>query len=168
MSQKDFKDKERFFLEIYDKYLDKIFRFVFLKTNHKETAQDITSEVFFKAWKYIKTGKEIRHPSGFLYRTAKNLVANFYSKKRFENVLPLEGKETKLIFRAEEKIFLEDELYKVVQALKKINPEYQDLIILRYIEELEIKEIAQILNKSESAVRMQLSRALKALRGVIE
>lgn len=158
MSEKDIEKK---FLEIYNQYIDKIYRFVIIKVNHKETAEDITSEVFLKLWQSFLKGKEIRHISGFLYRVTRNLVTDFYRKSNKTN---LELEETTSFSNLQEELLKDDTLSFILKNLKKLSSDYQDLIILRYIEGFEVSEISEILNKSQSAVRVQLSRAIQALK----
>ena len=70
------------FAEVYDFYLDRIFRFVYFKVNTKEEAQDLTSEVFLKVWRYIYNQKgKIENMNAFLYQTARNTVSDFYRDK---------------------------------------------------------------------------------------
>ena len=67
------------FGQIYDQYIDKIYRFVYLKVDGQETAQDVTSKVFIKGWEsYQKSGSNIKNPGAFLYQIARNAVVDHY------------------------------------------------------------------------------------------
>jgi len=73
--------KEQFFSQIYDDYIDRIYRFVYLKVNSKSAAEDITSETFTRLWKQIYLDKEVKNPSAFLFASAKNLLIDYYRVK---------------------------------------------------------------------------------------
>jgi RNA polymerase sigma-70 factor (ECF subfamily) len=83
------------FSKIYDQYIDKIYRFIFLKVNSPEISQDLTSETFLRTWEVFKN-KEIKNIQAFLYKIAKNLVINYYREKE------------KIQFLSTEKISLDD------------------------------------------------------------
>lgn len=153
------------FEKVYYAHVDEIYRFVKLRVNSKETAQDITSDIFFKAWRFIKEkGTPILNMRAFLFKIARNLIIDHIRKEK-EPLLPLEenifivGKST-----LEEKtdISLMNEHLKT--ALKKLSSSYQELIILRYIEELSLDEISHILGKNKNSLSVGINRALSALK----
>ena len=74
-------DKYQEFGHLYDRFIDQIYRFIFLKVQSSQIAEDLTSEVFLKIWtKYLDKGKPIKHPSSLLYRTARNVLTDYYRK----------------------------------------------------------------------------------------
>jgi len=75
------KNLRKIFSKIYDRYIDKIYRFIFFKVNSQEIAQDLTSETFLKGWESFKNGTKIENPQAYLYKTARNLVIDFYREK---------------------------------------------------------------------------------------
>ncbi|MEA1936954.1 MAG: RNA polymerase sigma factor [Patescibacteria group bacterium] len=162
------------FGEIYDLYVVRIFRFVYLKTSSKETAEDLTSEVFLKCWAFIKKRKENKKKEfikgnklgSFLYKIARNLIIDFYKKKQFPTV----EIDEKLKDRLEDKkqsvlaeISAKQEVEELMKSLSKLKDGYREIIILRHVEDLSIKEIAEITGRSSSSVRVSLHRAVKAL-----
>lgn len=159
------------FEKIYDQHIERIYRFVHLKVNSKETAEDITADIFTRCWQAYSNGQKIEHISGFLYRLARNAVSEFYRNNSKTKIITNNNENATMIYDDVtfiEKINLDTEMEQVKKALANIQDEYQDLIIWRYLEELEISEIAKILEKSEQAVRMQLSRAMAALRSRLQ
>jgi len=165
-------DKEAFG-EVYDEYVTKIYRFVWLKVSSQETAQDLTSEIFLKSWRYLvkdDTQKsKIRNLQAFLYKVARNVIIDFYRKR--SDPVSIEEIEEDIIddrLNASEKLYLEDDLKEVKKALDRIKDEYSQVIILYYLEEIPIREIADILDKSEGATRVIIHRALKALRNELK
>jgi RNA polymerase sigma-70 factor (ECF subfamily) len=158
-------DNRKIFSKIYDQYINKIYRFVFLKVNSKEIAQDITSETFLRGWKAFDSKKDIKNPSAFLYQIARNLVVDFYREKGKAQIISVEY--TQIIdprINLEEKTIFESDINTVRLALANIREEYQEVIIWRYLDELSVPEIAETLDKSEQAVRVMLHRAMKSLK----
>ncbi len=159
------------FGKIYDQYVDKIYRFVYLKVNSREIAQDLTSEVFVRGWHKFQEGKDdIKNMQAFLYQIARNLTVDHYRNKAqaqmvsTDNVVLADNTGRTI----EEKAFLDSEFEQVKASLAKINDDYRDMIIWYYLEELSVPEICQITGKSQEAVRVQIHRSLKALRKEIE
>jgi len=155
----------KIFSKIYDRYIDKIYRFIFLKVNSQEIAQDLTSETFLRGWESFKNGNKIENPQAFLYKIARNLVTDHYREKGRAQVVsaeyvPIVDPRQNL----EEKSLLNSDIDNVKMALASLPEEYQDVIIWHYLDDLSIPEIAKMLDKSEGAVRVMLHRALKVLR----
>lgn len=162
-------DLQKAFSKIYDQNVEKIYRFVYIKVNSQEIAEDLTSETFVRVWESFKNGNTIENPRAFLYQVARNLIVDFYREKgRFqiisdEYIKGIIDPKNDL----EEKIIKNAELERIRQALTKIKEDYQDVIIWHYLDNLSVPEIAKILNKSEDAVRVTLHRALNALRATV-
>lgn len=159
------KDSKEKFNEIYNLYIDKIYRFVFLKIGSQETAEDISSDVFTRFWLSLDRGEEIKNPQAFVYQIARNLVSDHYrqNKVKFvpvQNCQEIEDNRVNL----EEEALSKSDFDRIKLALNKIKPEYQDLIIFHYLDELSVPEIAKIINKSEGNVRVALHRSLNALK----
>ena len=160
------------FAEIYDFYVVKIYRFIYLKVNRKEDAQDLTSEVFLKSWRHLNK-REISNLKSLLYQTARNLVIDFYRQNKGERRagVSLEEVQNTLVDKKNNLLKNADlnlEMERVKKSLGQIKGDYQEVIILRHIEEFSFKEIADILGKTEGSVRVLSHRALKALRGEME
>ena len=146
---------EEKFSRIYDDYVEKIYRFVFLRVSSKELAQDLTSETFAKCWEsYRKNPDEIENPRAFLYKIAKNLVVDHYRDK---SKIQVTNADLSAIERADPKIDLEQEamlasdMAGVRKAIGGLNEDYQNAIIWRYLEDMPIKEVSQLLDRSEEA-----------------
>ena len=153
------------FAKLYDKYIEKIYRFIFLKVNSQEIAEDLTSEVFTRGWESFKQEKcDIKNPQAFLYQIARNLVVDHYRQKGQAQLISVDAVPLIEGIDLEEKIIQKSEVNDVKAALAHINEDYKEIIIWYYLDELSVPEIAKILNKSEEAVRVQIHRALLALR----
>lgn len=159
------------FAELYDKYIGEIYRFIFFKVSHREEAQDLTSEVFLKTWNYLANhphDKEIQSFRGLIYRIARNAVVDFYRARAQRHECAL---DEVVQYGAEDagytRIELKAEAARILQALKKMKREYQDIILLKYVEEMSVGEIAESLDKSQTAVRVTLHRATKVLKRML-
>jgi len=136
------KDPEAY-AELYDLYVQRIYRFVFFKVSNHENAEDITSEVFLKAWQFLISSSEeqpeIKSFSGLLYKIARNSIIDFYRARSVKNDAVLNEEievsdEGKWYSELANKI----ETEKIIQAIKKLKQEYQEVLTLKYVDELEI------------------------------
>jgi len=157
--------------QVYDLYVERIFRFIYFKVSSKEDAQDITSEVFLKAWNYINEDKEIKSLSGLLYRISRNLVIDFYRAKAkqneyFSNNIEIESEKSNE--DVADDVHKRIEVQKIIVNLNKLKQEYKEVITLRFIDGFRLTEIAEILGKGQVATRVLLHRALNKLKEISE
>ncbi|MDD5547802.1 MAG: RNA polymerase sigma factor [Candidatus Pacebacteria bacterium] len=158
------KGKKGAFGSLYDHYLPQIYRFVYLKVSSKSTAEDLTHEVFLNAWKNLKGYTKTEFPfSSWLYQLARNEVIDFYRTKKKD--VSIEDIEEDLL-GIQEKVDLDEKLNleKVRKLIFKLKPEQQDVVIMRFIEDLSHEEIATAIEKSVGAVRIIQHRALNLLK----
>jgi RNA polymerase sigma-70 factor (ECF subfamily) len=169
---------KQIFGEIYDKYVDKIYRFIFLKVNSQEIAEDITSETFLRGWEAFLNQNsnplgendppEIENMQAFLYQIARNLTTDFYREKGKTQLVSTDN--VRIIdprLNLEEKLALKSDLEQVRATLTSLKEDYQEVIILHYINDLSISEIAKTLNKPEGTIRVTLHRGLKELKKLL-
>ncbi len=152
------------FIKLYEKYVDKIYRFIYYKTQHKETAEDITSSAFLKALESFGSfDPEKASFQTWLYTIARNSVIDFYRSRKpalnIEDVWGLSKEED-----IERDLDTAQKLREVEKYLKKLKPEQREIVVLRVWEELSYKEIAQITGKNEGTCKMSFSRSIKQLR----
>jgi len=153
---------EAAFGELYDIWAAKVYRFVYIKVKDVPVAEDITSDVFLKAWQKLHQYKPVTGIafSSWVYTIARNAVIDYYRLNQraeisFEDlpeIADLEGEE------------LYKEVGEIETALKSLPEEYEKVIRLRFLEQLPIARVAQILKKKEDNVRALTSRALKKLK----
>ena len=157
------------FGQLYDHYQPAIYRFVFVKVGRREDAEDITHQVFVSAWQNIKTYTHRGNPfSSWLYRIARNLVIDHYRAKKSEISLEKIDPETFVLpSTLNVDVATKFEVEKVMAALAKLKPDYQDVIILRFVEDLPLKEVAHAISKTEGAVKLMQHRAIKELRRLL-
>lgn len=178
--QQDFKNPEflakinqgdnQAYLQAYNYYLPKIFNHTYYRIGCRQTAEDIAQQTFLKTWQYIvKTESQIINLNAFFYKTANNLITDFYRKAERKNIAIDDEVEKKL---AAEPSYIREvninlETKKVKTALCKLNDEAKKLIIWRYLDEMSIKEISQICNQPQDNIYVRLHRALKELKKII-
>jgi len=154
------------YAELYDRYVEKIYRFVYYKVRSKEEAEDLVSDIFLKCWNYLisqpKAG--ISSFSGLIYKIARNAIVDVYRNKARNQEYPLEMGFDIPDTSAIEKLETHLEIEQVLKLIQKLKHEYQEVILLKYVEELSIGEIARILEKSQTSVRVILHRATKKLK----
>ncbi|PIZ88653.1 MAG: hypothetical protein COX90_03430 [Candidatus Nealsonbacteria bacterium CG_4_10_14_0_2_um_filter_38_17] len=152
--------------KIYDQYIAKIYRFIFIKVNSQEIAEDLASETFLRGWERLKEldGKIDNLPA-FLYQIARNLVVDHYREK---NNTTLVSADSNQIADPRndlgEKVAFDSDLRIILATMTGLSDDYREVINLHYLDDLSIKETAQILNRPEGTVRVMLHRALKELR----
>lgn len=156
--------------EIYDKHIDKIYRFVVLKVKSSEIAEDLTSEVFLRGWQSFKEKRgKIDNVQAFLYQIARNLLTDHYREQGKAQLVSVDyAPMTDLSQDLEEKAFLNSDLEQVKASLANIREEYREVIVWYYLDELQVSEIAKILGKSEPTCRVLIHRALKALKNELK
>ena len=151
---------------LYDHYASQIYRFIYFKVNNRGEAQDLLHEVFLSAWQNIPGYNDRGLPfSSWLYQIARNRVIDHYrTRKVYADLATAELVVAPETGWLEKKLGLE----KIQRALRQLNQEQQNLIIMRFINDLSPPEIAAVLDKSEGAVRLAQHRALNQLRKIIK
>lgn len=149
---------------LYDRYAERIYRFIYYKTFSKEVAEDLVSEVFLKAFEKINSYTEEKGTfSAWIYRIARNAVIDHYRTRK--SSIPVED-----IFdlgtddRTPEALDAVASLKKVEEYLATLTPRQREIITLRVWEERSYREIAEIVGGTEDSVKMMFSRSIRELR----
>jgi RNA polymerase sigma-70 factor (ECF subfamily) len=160
---------------IYDRYVDKIYRFVFLKVNSQLIAQDLTSETFTRTLEYVKRNPNIQidNIQAFLYRTANNIITDHYRQKSRKDV-PLDYESQEIVRREvpdrdrpDVAVAQGEQMSQIRTALARLEGETADVVRWHYVEDLSIKEIAEITGRPEGTVRVMLHRGLEELKALL-
>lgn len=144
-------------LELEEQY-DKIYKYCYFKVNNKHVAEDLTQETFlsyFSQNSYINRGKTL----AYLYTIAKNKCTDYFRK---EKSVPLNED-----IEAPDELIKLDTSFSVGQAIKHLDKEKQEILLLRFSNELGIGELAKIMNISRFAVYRRLNAALNELKGIL-
>jgi RNA polymerase sigma-70 factor (ECF subfamily) len=155
---------------LYDKYFDPIYRFIYLKTRSKVDAEDISHQVFLSAWQRIEKYEFQGFPfSSWLYKIASNAVIDHWRTKKPDVSIDLVKED----FLKDVPDFHEDvdrklKIKLVGNAITRLEPDQQNVIIMKFVDELSNKEIAGALDKTEGAIRVIQHRALRQLKKTLE
>lgn len=161
-------DPDKQILEVYDKYADAIFRHCYFRVHDRDLAIDLTQETFVRTWEYLRQGKEVDNLRAFLYRVASNLIVDFSRKKKSQSLDNMQDKGLEIRHIDRETTEGRLDAKGVVLVLDKLNDNHRTVIVMRYLDELSVKEIAQALGESENAISVRIHRALKKLRDHLE
>jgi RNA polymerase sigma-70 factor (ECF subfamily) len=159
--------------ELYQRYVDKIYRYIYFKVGAKDETEDLTSQTFLKAWDAIGDYEWRNHPFGaWLFRIAHNLVVDYHRARRdsvtLDDATPqLEKRTSRDALRPEQVMGELITLDRVRRAIGRLTDEQQQVLILRFFDELSTGEVAEIMGKNSGAVRGLQFRALSALRELL-
>lgn len=159
-------DKEAFG-EIYERYLTKIYNYIYYRTGNQQDAEDLTAKVFYRALSHIDGYVDKGVPfQAWLYRIAHNLVANFHRDKGRRKIIPLDDyiaftlKDDAPDKQAESS----EQQEMLMDAIRRLPAERQQLIILKFIEQKSNAEIGDIMGRTEGAIKSLYHRTLLSLR----
>ncbi|MFZ5559894.1 MAG: RNA polymerase sigma factor [Patescibacteria group bacterium] len=157
---------EKAFSYLYEYYISPIFRFIYFRIKSYEEAEDLTQAVFLKAWNALPNYQQKKNPfSSWLYTIARNTIIDYWKKRKEWKISDLARDTIKDSRRPIYDLIEEEEDFRVVkEAISLLSEDQQEVIILKFIEELSNKEIAKIMNKKEDAIRQLQSRAIKSLK----
>lgn len=161
------KKKKRYFGVLYDRYFDQIFRFVFKRLGgNEDIAGDLTQQTFIKAMAHLGKYEDRGFPfSSWLYRIAQNEVSMFFRQQKKNYSVSID--ESRLMDMAGEAnltnhMSMEDQ-ERLVAAINNLQQEQQDLIELRFFQEMSFKEIAEIYDITEANAKMRTYRILEKI-----
>jgi RNA polymerase sigma-70 factor, ECF subfamily len=154
------------FWELYDRYIDRIYKFIYLKTSSREVAEDITSEVFYKAMNSIgsfRTTEEWTSFKSWIYTIANNKVIDFYRTQK--QVADIEDCYDLWIHNDFSwDVDNKDKLDKVFDFIATLKVDQKEVVLLRIWEDLSYKEISEITGKSLDNCKKIVSRSLKNIQ----
>lgn len=152
---------------LYERYAKKIYSYIYYRTGNQHDAEDLTARVFQRGLVHIETYVERGIPfSAWLYRIAHNLVANWHRDRSRRKVIPLdEFIAAGLRSDAPESMAeSQEERERLLQAVKRLPEERQQLLILKFVDKLSNAEVGAIMDRSEGAIKSLYHRTLLVLR----
>jgi RNA polymerase sigma-70 factor (ECF subfamily) len=155
---------------IYDRYVDTVFRFVYFRVGNRQLAEDLTSDTFLRALKRIGSftwqGRDL---GAWLVTIARNLVADHFKSGRYRlevttgDVLDAEREDRGPEGSPEAAVVEHITNVALLTAVKQLNPEQQECIVLRFLQGFSVAETAQAMGKNEGAIKALQYRAVRAL-----
>lgn len=155
------------FGELYERYVKRIYNYVYFRTGSPHDAEDLTARVFTRAMAHIGQYTDRGLPfQAWLYRIAHNLTANWHRDQGRRKVIPLEDYITGELFGDSPDNLVEDEeeLEMLRAAVRRLSEDRQQLLLLKFVDGLSNAEIGQIMDKTEGAIKSLYHRTLTALR----
>lgn len=165
------KEDKGAFGELYERYMPKIYSYIYYRTSNQHDAEDLTARVFFRAMShiggYVDKGLPFR---AWLYRIAHNLVANWHRDQGRRKIIALDDYVThSLKSEAPDRLTEElDEREQLMEAVHRLPEDRQQLLLLKFIDQLSNAEIGKIMSRTEGAVKSLYHRTLLALRDELQ
>ncbi len=159
------------FISVYNEYNQPIFRYLAVKIFDREIAKDLLQDVFMRYWTHIDAGGQVEKIKPFLYRIAHNLMVDQIRRKKpvfsLDSILE-EGVDfsegDNPVKSHENKKFAES----IIPRLDELEDDYKQILIMRYVDDLSIAEIADILDIQENTISVRLHRAHTKLKNIIK
>jgi RNA polymerase sigma-70 factor (ECF subfamily) len=162
------------FTYLLDKYWNEVYGFMLQRTENETDAEDITIETFSKAFDKIATYNSEYQFNTWLIAIAKNVHIDLLRKKKSSLFIDITDEEDDIAYgiaddspSAEDQIITEQNLNRLLQFIKQLKPAYQEVIQMRYFQEMSYQEIADELNEPLNNVKIKLLRAKKLLAEII-
>ncbi len=156
---------------LYERYVGRIYNYIYYRTGNPSDAEDLTARVFYRASSHIEKYRNMGVPfSAWLYRIAHNLVANWHRDNSRHPEVPLED-NYHLPHREdppEAALVHNQELESLLKVIRRLPDDRQQLLILKFVEHLSNAEVGQIMGRSEGAVKSLYHRTVLALRDELE
>ncbi|MDQ3075548.1 MAG: sigma-70 family RNA polymerase sigma factor [bacterium] len=152
------------FENIYEEQSDAIFRFCLYKTSNKEQAQDLVQESFVRLWNSMSEKKDIENTKAFLYQITRNLIVDFYRKKKALSLDSLQDQGFEPSGIDHKQIENRSEINMAVKVIERLDEKYRDVVYLKLIEEMDITEIAKTLKITNNNATVRLHRGMKYLK----
>ena len=152
---------------LYERHVQKIYNYVYYRTGNEHDAEDLTARVFLRAMSHMPKYRERGLPfSAWLYRIAHNLVANWHRDTQRRSTVPLDNRVSSDSDAEQPEKVTEtnEQTVRLLQAIRALPDDRQQLLILKFVERLPNSQIANTMQRSEGAVKSLYHRTLLALR----
>ncbi len=163
---------ENLFSKVYNSESDAIFRFCLLRTSDREIALDFTQDTFMRFWNSLLLEKEIKNHRTFLFTIARNIIIDWYRKKKsysLERLMENAAEEGRVNFQlaSDDNVETKVEAAYLVRKIRELPEPYSNAVYLRCVEELKPREISEILGESANVISVRISRGLEQLRNLL-
>jgi RNA polymerase sigma-70 factor (ECF subfamily) len=157
---------------LYERYVDRIYEYIYYRTSNRQDAEDLTARTFYRALKHLPHYVDRGAPfSAYLHRIAHNLVANWHRDHCGRQVVSFDESATITLRHQDTAIVTEEQADKkhkqdmVLQVIRQLSADRQQLLILKFVERMSNAEIARVMGRTEGAVKSLYHRTLIELRG---
>ena len=152
---------------LYERYVDRIYNYIYYRTGNHQDAEDLAARTFYRALKHFPRYVDRGAPfSAYLYRIAHNAVANWHRDSHRRQIVPLDEPVMGTLKREGPASLAEEheEQALLLQTVRRLPPERQQLLILKFVEQMKNAEIAEVMGRTEGAIKSLYHRTLVALR----
>ena len=159
-------DPEAFGL-LYERYVDRVYNYIYYRTGNHHDAEDLTARTFYRALKHFHNYVDRGAPFlAYLYRVAHNVVANWHRDRSRRPVVSLDDLLVSRLEHDDPRSAAEEkeERERLLAAVRRLPPDRQQLIILKFVDQMSNAEIAQVMGRSVGAIKSLYHRTLIALR----
>ena len=157
--------REAQFMAVYDAHADAIFRYCYFRVFNRERAHELMQDAFMKTWEQMTRGKEIDNIRAFVYRVANNLIIDESRKKREAS---LEAMQEESGFdpgvAQHESMAASVDANLLLEVAKQLDDAHREVLIMRYVNNLAPREIAEILDESTNVISVRIHRAVKEMK----
>ena len=157
------RDRSEEFLTIYETHADAIFRYCYVRLRDREAAKDAVQETFLRTWRWLNDGNEAESIRAVLYRTAMNITVDEYRRRRTDSLDAMLAQGFDVPDHAVPSPLLAARLSEAMALVSRLEPAYRDVLMMRHVEDMPVKEIAAVLGENENAVSVRIHRAIKQL-----
>lgn len=160
---------EQTFSKLYDDFVDSVFRHCYFRISNWEKAKDLTQETFKRLWEYMRHDQDaIQNHKAFIFKIANNLIIDSYRKKKDESLDMLQeqgfdpGSD-------DHQVIMNMATNREIQGLlEMLDPMYRDAVVMRYVDDMPVKEIAILLGETENNTSVRIYRGLQKVRDLIK
>ncbi len=161
------KKDEEAFGQLYERYSQRIYQYIYYRTSSEDDAEDLTAKTFMRAWQHIGNYDNRGVPfSAWLYRIAHNLVANWHRDNSRRKVISLDDLNRWQVNEdgPEAAALLAEDRTALLRVVRRLPADRQELLALKFVEHLSNAEIGEVMGRSEGAIKSLYHRTLIALR----
>lgn len=159
---------EERFTTAFDDHSDAIFRFCFAQTGQRELALDLTQDTFARVWRYLSRGKAVEQLRPFLYQTARNALIDHSRRPSAQSLDVLQESGFDIADERTPNPQTSAATSEAIRFASMLEQPYRDAVLLRYVEDLMPREIAEIVGENENVVSVRVTRGMQKLRELMK
>lgn len=156
------------FIKAYDAYADAIFRHCYFRVYNRELGKELMQETFTRTWDYMVKGNEVKNIRTFLYKIANNLIIDHVRKKKELSLETLQETGFEPSHTTKDDVHTHIDAERVIEVIEKLDEMYREPVLMRYLDGLKPKEIAELLNETVNVVSVRINRGVKQLRELLK
>lgn len=159
---------EERFIEAFDQHSNAIFRFCYAQTGQRELALDLTQDTFARVWRYMSEGKTVEQMRPFLYQTARNAIIDHSRKPTVQSLDVLREEGFDIADERTPSPLVSASAAEVIRLAGMLEEPYREAVLLRHVEALMPREIAQITGEDENVISVRITRGMQKLRELMK